>query len=262
VSTFDHASTERSSARPARTSPGPAGTRLDAISARFVALQRQAGNAAVAGFLGTTSPIDVQRDATAAGAPPAQTPGTAGSAQHVSTDGSAPADASAVAAQVTLYPIYDRQKKKVFVDAAAYEVERQKLARVLRYFAREIPDDMRKVLDDYPYSEIAEKYKDVIDSLNRAGEAYAKGDLNIAGYWAHDCRRYSGFEMDGWKLFKQESVLSYVGKRIGADIIGFIEGAAEAMVGLIDQGASLIGFHPGLEERIHQRYDTIFEGYQ
>ena len=54
---------------------------------------------------------------------------------------------------------------------------------------------------------------------------------------------------------------SYVGRRVGLAVIGFFEGAAEAMVGLVDSGASLIGFHPDLEGKIAARYTEIMDVY-
>ena len=55
----------------------------------------------------------------------------------------------------------------------------------------------------------------------------------------------------------EESAWSYVGKRVGMAVIGFFEGAAEAMVGLIDTGAGLVGQHPDLEGKIKKQYDEI-----
>ncbi|MEZ4596406.1 MAG: hypothetical protein R3C32_05915 [Chloroflexota bacterium] len=189
----------------------------------------------------------MQRDVAVTGAPPAPAPVPGGGSQPP------PADGPAAAPQVTLYPVYDRrQRKKVFVDAAAYEVERQSLARLLRYFAKEIPADMRKVLDDYPYGEIAEVQRRhrLAQSRRRRLRQGGPQRRRLLGprLWALRQLRDGSLE-----LFKQESVWSYVGKRVGADIIGFIEGAAEAMVGPIDQGAGPDRFPSRPRGAIHKR---------
>jgi hypothetical protein len=255
-------------ARRRRTGPSlPTG--LDPATTAVLRLQGAAGNAAVAQLVSRARVEQVQREPAVASPPPAAAPAAPAAAAATPSSGapgspaaSAPGDAPAQDTGELLYPIWDKtQKKKVFVDAATYELERKNLERFLRFLAKEIPEDAKNTLEQYPYPEISDEYKDIIDSLNKAGDSFAKGDLLRSRVWANDCKRYTGLELKGWKLFQDESALSYVGKRVGAAVIGFFEGAAEAMVGLIDQGAGLVGLHPDFEEKIHKRYDQVFEAY-
>ena len=104
-------------------------------------------------------------------------------------------------------------------------------------------------------------YQEVSDTLTNSGRAYARGELAAAGLWARKASDYTYIEGKAHQRFMQESAASYVGKRVGLAVIGFFEGAAEAMVGLIDTGAGLIGYHPDLEGKIAARYSKIKDAY-
>ena len=53
---------------------------------------------------------------------------------------------------------------------------------------------------------------------------------------------------------------SIFGKRLAFAVVGFFEGAADALLGLVDQGAGLIGYHPGLVEWNTKQYEKIKGG--
>ena len=149
----------------------------------------------------------------------------------------------------------------MMVTVAEYENERTRLGRLLRYLAHAIPEDAKTVLEDYPFVEVKEMYEDVLDDLKHAGEHYSKGELIPARRFAHLASAFSDIEIKAHKRLMEESAWSYVGKRVGMAVIGFFEGAAEAMVGLIDTGAGLVGQHPDLEGKIKKRYDEISQAY-
>jgi hypothetical protein len=158
-------------------------------------------------------------------------------------------------------PIYDRPtKQKKLVDAAAYELERQQLGRRLRYLATAIPKDAEEVLDAYPYESIGDKYKECGEKLQDAGRHYARGNLLLAGFWAMEAGRYTDLEIEAHRIFESEGLLSHLGKRLAFAVVGFFEGAADALLGLVDQGAGLIGYHPGLVEWNTKQYEKIKGG--
>jgi hypothetical protein len=163
---------------------------------------------------------------------------------------------------VELYPIFDRvSRRREMVNAERYEQERATLGRLLRYLAKTIPADAKEVLEAYPFVEVKDMYQDVTEALTASGKRYATGELAAAGFWAREATEFTGIEVKAHERFLQESMFSYVGKRVGLAVIGFFEGAAEAMVGLIDTGASLFGFHPDLEGKIARRYAEIKDAY-
>jgi hypothetical protein len=206
------------------------------------ALQKRAGGACVAQLVGTLS----GGEATA-------------QAQHLPP---AAAPASDGATEVELYPILDyTANNQRMVTAAEYENERTRLGRLLRYLVHAIPEDAKTVLEDYPFVEIKEMYEAVLDDLKFAGEYYAKGRLIPARRFARWASSYTDIEPKAHKRLMEESAYSYVGKRVGMAVIGFFEGAAEALVGLIDAGAGLVGQHPDLEGKIKKRYDEISQVY-
>ena len=223
----------------------------------ILALQRLVGNEAVAQLVGTSTgereTAQVQRD------PPAAAPTKEGAAPDgPAPDGAAPDGAT----EVELYPILDyNARNQTMVTAAEYENERARLGRLLRYLAHAIPEDAKTVMEDYPFVEVKEMYEEVLDYLKHAGEHYSKGELIPARRFAHMASSYSDIEIKAHKRLMEESAWSYVGKRVGMAVIGFFEGAAEALVGLIDTGAGLIGQHPDLEGKIKKRYDEISQAY-
>ena len=161
-----------------------------------------------------------------------------------------------------LLPIFDRvAKANKMVNADDYEVERTQLGRLLRFLQKEIPADAKEVLEGYPFESVKDMYSEVMESLQHAANYYSKGDLLLSGRWAQEAKRYTDIEMKAHKLLMEESALSYVGKRVGLAVIGFFEGAADALLGLIDMGAALVGQHPGLVEWNTKRYEQIKGGY-
>ncbi len=161
-----------------------------------------------------------------------------------------------------LYPIFDRvNRRRVMVNAERYEQERAALGRLLRYLAKTIPADAKEVLEAYPFGEVKDMYAEVTEALTTSGQRYARGELAAAGFWAREASQFTGIEAKAHDLFLKEGMWSYVGKRVGLAVIGFFEGAAEGMVGLIDTGASLFGYHPDLEGKIAERYTQIKDAY-
>lgn len=157
-----------------------------------------------------------------------------------------------------LYPIFDRvARRRAMVNSERYEQERAALGRLLRSLAKPIPADAKEVLEAYPFVEVKEMYQEVTEALTTSGQRYARGELAAAGFWAREASQFTGIEAKAHERFLQEGVWSYVGKRVGLAVIGFFAGAAEAMVGLVDSGASLIGFHPDLEGKIAARNRTL-----
>jgi hypothetical protein len=163
---------------------------------------------------------------------------------------------------VELYPIFDRiNRRRAMVNPERYEQERAALGRLLRYLAKTIPADAKEVLEAYPFGEVRDMYAEVTEALTTSGQRYSRGELAAAGFWAREASQFIGIEAKAHDLFLKEGMWSYVGKRVGLAVIGFFEGAAEGMVGLIDSGASLIGFHPDLEGKIAERYTQIKDAY-
>jgi hypothetical protein len=163
---------------------------------------------------------------------------------------------------VELYPIFDRiNRRRMMVNAERYEQERAALGRLLRYLAKTIPADAKQVLEEYPFGEVKDMYAEVTEALTTSGQRYARGELAAAGFWAREASQFTGIEAKAHDLFLKEGMWSYVGKRVGLAVIGFFEGAAEGMVGLIDTGASLFGYHPDLEGKIAERYTQIKDAY-
>ena len=232
----------------------------------MLALQKLVGNTAVARLVGTLTgggeAAQVQRDPPAAAPAPAAAPGPAAGAGPVAAPGPGAAPEPDGATEVEVYPILDyNARNQTMVTAAEYENERTRLGRLLRYLAHAIPEDAKTVMDDYPFVEVKEMYEEVLDYLKHAGEHYSKGELIPARRFAHMATSYTDIEIKAHKRLMEESVWSYVGKRVGQAVIGIFEGAAEALVGLIDTGASLIGQHPDLEGKIKRRYDEMSQAY-
>jgi hypothetical protein len=189
-------------------------------------------------------------------------------AQPVPTAGTASPAATTTPPQpgeqqvVELYPIFDRvSRRRVMVNAERYEQERAGLGRLLRYLAKTIPADAKEVPEAYPFGEVKDMYAEVTGALTTSGQRYARGELAAAGFWAREASQFTGIEAKAHDLFLKEGMWSYVGKRVGLAVIGFFEGAAEGMVGLIDTGASLFGYHPDLEGKIAERYTQIKDAY-
>ena len=158
-------------------------------------------------------------------------------------------------------PIYDRTtRQKKLVDAESYELERQQLGRRLRYLVAAISKDAEEVLDAYPYESIGDKYKECGEKLQDAGRHYARGNLLLAGMWAWEAGKYTDLEGEAHRIFETEGFLSHLGKRLAFAVVGFFEGAADALLGLVDQGAGLIGYHPGLVEWNTNQYEQIKGG--
>jgi hypothetical protein len=87
-------------------------------------------------------------------------------------------DTGPMVTAVPMYPIFDRATKQTkMVDDAAYEQERQALARLIRYLAKEIPRDAKEILEGYPFAAVKEMYQEVTEALQHAGSYYSKGDL-------------------------------------------------------------------------------------
>lgn len=222
----------------------------------LLALQRGAGNRAVAQLM--TAQREIKRvfpkpqrvEPTAA---------TAAAASPATTITPAQPDEQQV---VELYPIFDRiNRRRAMVNPERYEQERAALGRLLRYLAKTIPADAKEVLEAYPFGEVRDMYAEVTEALTTSGQRYARGELAAAGFWAREASQFTGIEAKAHDLFLKEGMWSYVGKRVGLAVIGFFEGAAEGMVGLVDSGASLIGFHPDLEGKIAERYTQIKDAY-
>ncbi len=241
-----------------RAQPGVAITRRKGTTTAnprgLLGLQRAAGNRSVAGLLGRyrnlPAEVSAQRDTT---------PTTPTATSSPSTSSAGPPEEQAV---VTLYPIYDRDaRKKIMVSSERYEQERVILGRLLRYLATAIPSDAKGVLEQYPFEEVKDMYQEVTDALTNAGQRYARGEILTAGYWAREASQFNGIEIKAHKRFLEESALSYVGKRVGLAVIGFFEGAAESLAGMVDTGAGLVGYHPDLEEKIAARYTIIKDAY-
>ena len=74
------------------------------------------------------------------------------------------------------FPIYDRtSRQKKMVDAAAYEDERARLGRLLRYLVKAIQDDAKTVLKEYPFTAVEEMYAESMDLWHRAAEYLREG---------------------------------------------------------------------------------------
>jgi hypothetical protein len=160
------------------------------------------------------------------------------------------------------YVIWDRHaKQELRVDAAQAKQEYENLKRLVRYLAREIPADAARVLEEYPYERPKEMYATCTDALQSAARALARGDLVNAGVWASAARRFSDIEVEAHKIFQQESVWSYVGKRVGLGVIGFFQGAADVALGIVDSAAGLFGADTGLVKWNERQYDTIKGAY-
>ncbi len=152
-------------------------------------------------------------------------------------------------------------KREVQVDMAGAREEFENLKRLLRYLAKEIPADAQRVLEEYPYEEPKEMFAACIDALKSSATALARGDLLNAGVWANAAKKFSDIEPKAHKRFQEESALSYVGKRVGLGIIGFFQGAADTVLGIVDSAAGLFGADTGLVKWNEGRYNTIKEAY-
>ena len=204
------------------------------------------GNRAV-GRLVNRDAATANRPAPATGTGPTPEPGPSGPAKD---------------ADQQLFPIFDRaSNQKIMVDAVRYEEERVHLARLLRYLAKTIPEDAAEVLDGYPFEEVKDMYTDVTESLTTAGRYFSRGELVLARAHAKHASSFSDIEPKAHAILMNESALSYVGKRVGLAVIGFFEGAAGTVLGMVDAGAGLVGFHPGLADWNTKQYDKIKTGY-
>jgi hypothetical protein len=238
----------------------------------MLALQATAGNASVARLVSAeraNANPSTQRQR-AIGSPPGAAAADAG-ARAPAGPGAVPAPPAALAGDaadsappgmVAMYPIWDRKaKQRIMVNAEQYELERQALGRLLRHLVKAIPEDAKTILDDYPFSAVKAMYDDVLDSLNSAGRSYARGDLLKAGIWAKDAMRWVDIESKAHKILLAEGALSYVGKRVSMAVIGIFEGAAETVLGLVDQGAGLVGLKPDLAGWNARQYVKIKDAW-
>jgi negative regulator of replication initiation len=223
-------------------------------AAALLTLQRGAGNRAVAQLM--TAQREIKR---LSPKPQPTVPAAAPAATATPAQPAPPVEAQPGEQQVVkLYPIFDRlNRRREMVTAEQYEQERAALGRLLRFLANAIPADAKAVLEAYPFVEIKDMYQEVTEALTTAGQRYAHGQLAATGFWAKEASQYTRIEPKAHERFLQEGTWSYVGKRVGLAVIGFFEGAAQAMVGLVDTGASLVGYHPDLEGWVAKRYTDI-----
>ena len=135
------------------------------------------------------------------------------------------------------------------------------LARLLRYLALEITKDSKTVIEEYPFVAVKDMYAEVTESLQTAARYYSRGNLLMAGRWVKEALQFTDIEIKAHTIFMSHSALSYVGRRVGLAAIGFVEGAADAVLGLVDEGAGLVGYDTGLVEWNTARYNQIKEGY-
>ena len=63
------------------------------------------------------------------------------------------------------------------------------------------------------------------------------------------------------KMFFDLGVVSYVGKQLDQATIGFFEGSANALLGMVDMGGAVLGYDPGLVDWNTRQYTKIKSGY-
>ena len=242
---------ERSEPEPdsALTGRGHADSRYVAL----VELQRLAGNRATSRLIGTRA---VQRDA--AVATPEAPPG-GGPASPATAGAPGPGGAPVPGKE---HRILDRATNApIVVDEAQWKAEGQHLVKRVKTALKMIPEDSAQVLDDYPLAEVRDMYAACMDAVKEAIEALRLGSLVEASRQMHNADSWTGIEIKAHKLLMDMGVLKYVGGQLDHAVIGFFQGAADGLLGLVDGAASLFDVDTGLVAWNDKQYHEIQEAY-
>jgi hypothetical protein len=259
--TRDGRSPSPSSTRtPERLEPEPdsSSTGRGNTGSRYVAvaeLQRLAGNRATSRLIGTSA---VQRDAAVAapGAPPGGGPASPGTAGAPGPEGAAAPPSGKE------HRILDRATNApIVVDEARWKDEGQHLVKRVKSALKLIPEDSKEVLDEYPLAEVRDMYAACMDAVKDAIEALRMGALVEASKQMHNADQWTGIEIKAHKLLMEMGVLKYVGGQLDHAVIGFFQGAADSLLGLVDGAASLFDADTGLVAWNDKQYHQIQEAY-
>ncbi len=124
-----------------------------------------------------------------------------------------------------------------------------------------IPEDSAQVLDDYPLAEVRDMYAACMDAVKEAIDALRMGALVEASSQMHKADQWTGIEIKAHKLLMDMGVLKYVGGQLDHAVIGFFQGAADGLLGLVDGAASLFDVDTGLVAWNDKQYHQIQEAY-
>jgi hypothetical protein len=159
------------------------------------------------------------------------------------------------------FKIADQAGNPRMVDVAGFLQERSRMERGIRYVQGEVTAEVKRVLPEYPYPEVHEIYHDAQEQLSAAASYYVNNELFEARKMLKRATNtWTNAERRAGQLFNEESVFSYVGKRLGLATIGFFEGAANSVLGVLDSGANLVGYDLGAVKWNSQQYNTIKTG--
>jgi hypothetical protein len=240
-----------------RLEPDPpnGGANADSRYVALAELQRSVGNRATSRLIGTRA---LQRDA--AVATPEAPPG-GGTAAPVAAGAPGPAGAPAPAPGKE-HRILDRATNTpVVVDEVQWKTEGQHLVKRVKSALKLIPEDSQQVLDDYPLAEVRDMYAACMDAVKDAIEALRMGALVEASRQMHNADQWTGIEVKAHKLLMDMGVLKYVGGQLDHAVIGFFQGAADGLLGLVDGAASLFDVDTGLVAWNDKQYHQIQEAY-
>ena len=142
-----------------------------------------------------------------------------------------------------------------------WKIEGQHLVKRVKTALKLIPEDSQQVLDDYPLAEVRDMYAACMDAVKDAIEALRMGALVEASRQMHNADQWTGIEIKAHKLLMDMGVLKYVGGQLDHAVIGFFQGAADGLLGLVDGAASLFDVDTGLVAWNDKQYHQIQEAY-
>lgn len=151
--------------------------------------------------------------------------------------------------------------KEVTVDEHRYTAEGGRL--LVRYvtLVNAIKDDAIAVMKEYKLTQIRSLYDEPLDALRSAARSLSNGNLVWAARHLNGARRYVDIEAKAEKMFHDLGAVSYVGKQLDQAAIGFFEGSANALLGMVDMGGAVLGYDPGLVDWNTRQYARIKSGY-
>lgn len=151
--------------------------------------------------------------------------------------------------------------KEVMVDEDRYNAEGGKLLIKYVTLVNAVTEDAIAVVKEYKLAKIKSLYTEPLEDLKSAAQSLSKGNLVWAARHMKRAGGYKHIAERAQKMYFDMGVVSYVGSHIDQATIGFFEGSANALLGMVDMGGAVLGYDPGLVNWNTRQYGKIKSGY-
>lgn len=161
--------------------------------------------------------------------------------------------------QEKTYPILI-DGKEVKVDEDRYNAEGGKL--LIRYvtLVNAIKEDAIAVIKEFKVAGIRPLYEERFEDLKSAAESWSKGNLVWAARHLKNAGKYVHIAEKAEQMYHDIGVVYYVKHQVDLATIGFFEGSANALLGMVDMGGAVLGYDPGLVDWNTRQYRKIKSG--